>query len=277
MLPRNYQLSHYEQVSHNNEAYKILYSSPFAVSFDKIANACSYIRVKEVKPYFANKFFDYDDNYPDIPDDELVSYMPFNVLLNRIDFDDPLYEKICLYVYDQIRTADHDWDYNPSYYELNYFIDTMINCNRIIPTKIIKHLATLEKPEIYEKAKKFDDEIRERQLLDGVLKNESREEQDDNDIPFMLDDILENAPLVVNYHKLKNGGCSEALLSWFKENFSYSNVLFFVAYNRLQGNKKYDEFFELSKFVNSEILRSESQKYSTLYLNIATACNFKLL
>lgn len=265
MFFRNDTLSENEQRKYDDIAFTVLHNNPFALSYDKIINSDLAPYAEDLKPYFANVFFDYDFNDEPYKDyDDLISFVPFNIILNRIDFYDPLYEIVCCYVYEQVKDNDYD---------LKYFVDTMVTGRRLTPDKIIEELDELKKVAYTKKLLWINKKI-EAKFSEDEVENESREGEDDNFIPFMIDDIIQHTPLSVSQYKLQRWGASDKLVAWFYENFSCSDMLFNIAYDRLYSEKRYQELNELIKIIETNVINSKNKKYSALYMFIAPLLDF---
>lgn len=267
MLYQINNLSDDEQRLQNHAELNVLQTSPFVLSIDE--------GIKGLSSYFINKFFAYDVNDTNKDDNEFLSYIPFNILLNRIDFSNYLYEYVCHYVYNQAKDSE---------YNLRYFIDTMIRCNRIIPTNIINDLDRSNKVDFYKEAKIFDDRIRTETASNGTFKNTSREGKDDNNVFYMIGDIFKNNPLTIDYRKLRrqelinpklrNRYCSSRLLDCFIEHFAFENVFFHVAYSRLYHELNHIELNELISIVETNIINSKNKKYAALYMFLSSTLSF---
>lgn len=267
-------LSKDEQEQQDLSIENVLDNSPFILSINKIEKYK--LDVDKLKPYFVNKFFDDDLNYPNMPDNEIIPNMPFNILLNRIDVNDELYERVCFYVYGRVRKNDYD---------LKYFIDMMVKYDRIIPIEIIYDLARLNKATFYCKAKAFDEKIRNKRYVKTIsennktkriFKNSDRNDFDDSGIYYMIGKIISHTPLFIDIDVLEKKGILEEtpLHSWFYENFWRHDIAFSIVYDRLYNEEKYDDLNRIIKIVETNIVNSESVIYNSIYIAEALALDF---
>lgn len=247
-------------------AKKLFISSYFVITLDKLKRDTT-LDIEEVKPYFVNRFGNEKErNYKDKEDDALLEYIPFNVLLNRIDVNDELYEQINIYVYLNIRENSYDLR--------KYILFTMAAYNRLIPESIIEALEETGAAGEYYNARVNNEKIKEdyenssSKTSKGKLKNPSREGQEDNSIPLMLIRTIENTPLFIGHDTLilHNISSDDPLCKWFIRNFCHDYMFFNIIYDRLYSEGKYDDLNRVIKIVETTLAFSKNKLYNNLYI-----------
>lgn len=260
-------LSDNERRHFNVSAKCIFETHPFVILLDELKKYTD-IKKREIKPYFVNRFGNEEGkNYEDKSDTYFIKYMPFNILLNRIDVHNPLYEKICLYVYDKIKN---------NIYDVRDFIFFTSGNNRLLPDKIIEDLISFKDPLLYYEARSTNEKIEasynggdaDKEVPKEIVKNYSRDGFEDNIVSCMLIEILSCTPMVIDSLSFKTWGISkdDTLYSWFVNNFSNDPVFFHIAYNRLYKEGKYDELNKLIKLVETDIGARKNSYYTSFYV-----------
>lgn len=257
-------LSDKEQKKHDRIAHIVLRSSPFILSPHKIGKAN--IDFQTVKQYFNNNFFD---------EDAPVSLMPFTILLDRLsrDNEDELYEKICYYVFDQVKYDEYD---------LALFVDIMTNRPERMPYKITKYLKFLNKNELYDKVKDADTRYAFRNLIDYAfigkkIENNYGVYDKQENISYILNEFVACTLLAVSSAKLEDWGISkdDKFGSWFFKNFSNESVLFPLIIERMYyAEDKFLEYRRLLNLVERSIIRSKSRRYAALYVIMTDLCKW---